>query len=178
MAFGFAAIPALASDNPAAHQHGHADLQIAIENERIDLLLLSPAYNLTGFEHKPRTDEQRQSVQSLESWAAETPLINTRGGACSLTSSATHISWGTMDNDHGHDHGHKHHDKHAQRTAHADVEITQSLNCPGLSEGTRLETSLMPRFPDLEHLNVQWVGPQGQGATRLSPANTQFQLNR
>lgn len=186
LVLSLAAVPALATDNPAAHQHGHAELQIAVDQDRIDLVLLSPAYNLIGFEHKPRTDEQHQRVKAVQNWAAETPLITTENADCTMTSSAMHASWGETgghqhhhEHQHGHDkHKHGHGDDHAQHSAHADVEITQSLNCPGLSELSRLETSLMTRFPELAHLNVQWVGPQGQGAVRLSPGNSQFRLGR
>lgn len=82
LSLSLAAWPVLASDNPGAHQHGHADLQMAIDNERVDLLLLSPAYNLIGFEHKPRTDEQQQRVNDTEQWASETAMINTVAGNC------------------------------------------------------------------------------------------------
>ncbi|KPQ29789.1 MAG: Protein of unknown function (DUF2796) [Marinobacter excellens HL-55] len=183
LASSLAAMPSLASDNPSAHQHGHADLQIAVDNERIDLLLLSPAYNLIGFEHKPRTDEQRQRVQAVESWSAETALINTPAGACTINSTALNASWGDSNDhkphhDHKHAHDHEHGEDHASNSPHTDVEITQSLSCPGLSANTQLETTLMTQFPEMEYLNVQWVGPQGQGAVRLTPAQARFQLNR
>lgn len=185
LSLSLAAWPVLASDNPGAHQHGHADLQMAIDNERVDLLLLSPAYNLIGFEHKPRTDEQRQRVNDTEQWVSETAMINTVAGNCTLVSSAMHVGWGEAKGDgHKHDHGHSHSHSHSHNhdndhdSGHADIEITQTLNCPGLSESAQFETGLMARFPELEHLNVQWVGPQGQGATRLSPGTTQFRLSR
>ncbi|MET4025571.1 hypothetical protein ABIE59_001095 [Marinobacter sp. MBR-99] len=181
LSLSLAVWPVLASDNPGAHQHGHADLQMAIDNERVDLLLLSPAYNLIGFEHKPRTDEQRQRLNDTEQWASGTAMINTMAGNCTLVSSAMHVGWNeTKDDDHKHDHGHSHnhsHD-HDHNSGHADIEITQTLACPNLSASTQFETGLMARFPELENLNVQWVGPQGQGATRLSPGNIQFRLNR
>lgn len=183
LSLSLAVWPVLAADNPGAHQHGHADLQMAIENERVDLLLLSPAYNLIGFEHKPRTDEQRQRVNDTEQWASETALINTVDGSCTLVSSAMHVSWGEAKgddhkHDHGHSHSHSHDHDHDHDSGHADIEITQTLNCPILSESAQFDTGLMARFPELQHLNVQWVGPQGQGATRLSPDTTQFRLNR
>lgn len=181
LSLSLATLPVLAADNPGAHQHGHADLQMAIENERVDLLLLSPAYNLIGFEHKPRTEEQRKRVQDAEQWASENTLVNTVDGSCTLVSSAMHAGWKeAKDNEHKHDHGHSHsHDHdHDHDSGHADIEITQTLNCPNLSESAQFETGLMARFPELQHLNVQWVGPLGQGATRLSPGNIQFRLTR
>ncbi|MCL6416300.1 DUF2796 domain-containing protein [Aestuariirhabdus sp. Z084] len=49
----------------AAHEHGHADLKIALEGKELEVQLVSPAYNLLGFEHDPKTDQQRQQVAQL-----------------------------------------------------------------------------------------------------------------
>src|SRR5690554_4040508 len=38
-----APLPANAADNPGAHQHGHAELQIAIDTNTADVFLRSPA---------------------------------------------------------------------------------------------------------------------------------------
>lgn len=56
---------ALAADNPGAHEHGHARLQMAVEENRIDLMLNSPAYNLAGFEHGARTEAEKAGWRTL-----------------------------------------------------------------------------------------------------------------
>ena len=60
-----APLPASAADNPGAHQHGHAELQIAIDTNSADVFLRSPAYNLLGFEHQPRTKQQHQQLKKF-----------------------------------------------------------------------------------------------------------------
>lgn len=172
-ALALAALPAatLASDNPGSHQHGHAELQMAIEGERIDILLQSPAANLVGFEHSPETTEQHQKVMALTTWATQTPMINTSDLTCTVSSADVHAAWPPED-DHGHDRN------HSQPNGHADLEISQTLNCPGLVANAELETAVMTRFPAMEQLEMQWVSPQGQGGARLVHGQNRFTVRR
>jgi hypothetical protein len=175
-ALALATFPAatLASDNPGSHQHGHARLQMAIEGERIDVLLLSPAANLVGFEHAPKTDEQHGKLEELGTWASQTPLINTASGSCTVNQADVHSTWPAGDEDKDeHDHGHDH-----QQEGHADIEISQILACPGLSADGELETTVMVRFPAMEQLDVQWVSPQNQGGIRLTNGQSSFTVRR
>ena len=158
----------LAAGNPGSHQHGHAELQVAIEDQHIDLFLLSPAANLVGFEHSPETTAQQQTWADLKAWAEQTPLVNTASGTCSVVITDVHATW-PAPNQHQHDHSHD---------SHADVEISQSLTCSGLSIDSDMETPLITRFPTLKQLQVQWVSPRGQGSHRLSPKHTRFRFDR
>ena len=63
-----APLTAGAANNPSAHQHGHAELQVAIDGNTADVFVRSPAYNLLGFEHEPRTEQQHQQLADLEPW--------------------------------------------------------------------------------------------------------------
>ncbi|GHD43339.1 Protein of unknown function [Marinobacter persicus] len=161
---------AAAQDNPAGHQHGRAELQLSIEETRIDAFLLSPAANLVGFEHAPETDEQKQALADLQRWAETRPMVNTPEGHCRVESAEVYASWPKKAGDRGHDH----HD-HESHGGHADIEISQSLDCPGL--GKELETPLTARFPAMEHLDVQWVGLYGQGSRQLGPGRNQLILD-
>ncbi|MBJ6136775.1 ZrgA family zinc uptake protein [Marinobacter litoralis] len=169
-ALGFHCVPALAQQNLQAHQHGRAELQLAIAGEQIDLLLLTPAYNLVGFEHPPRSTEQHQTVDSATAWLERTALVNTDKQQCAPMQSDVQTSWNDEHTEH-HDHGHDH-------AGHSDIEITQRLHCPGLTDATELETGLFGRFPGLEQLNTQWVGPNGQNAARLTPGEHRFKIAR
>ena len=82
--FMLAPTASFASENPGAHQHGHAELQLAIEGERVDLIFTSPAYNLLGFEHRARTGEQAALVTTTTHWLTTTPLVSTTSGGCSV----------------------------------------------------------------------------------------------
>jgi len=167
LCLSLAMLPAMASENPGAHVHGHANLQLAVEGQRIDLMLISPAYNLFGFEHQPANSRQEQLVQKAEVWAATIPAVNTDNPGCSLVAGSLYTSWNQKhhDNDNN-DHDHEQHNSN-QVPSHSDIELNQTLDCPGLTKADRLETPLMERFPGLKHLDVQWATPGGQGGARL-----------
>jgi len=170
---------AMAADNLAAHQHGQAQLQLAVSGDRIEAILLSPAHNLLGFEHEPRTDEQRETVTQVNRWLRNTPLANTEDGSCSVHSASVHHGE-PSDHDTGHDHDSDHHDEHGhhhdEHSGHSDFEVTQVLDCPDLDAAGTLTSPLMAQFPNLQLLDIVWVGPAGQGAVRLDHGDKNFTL--
>ncbi|WP_296935099.1 DUF2796 domain-containing protein [uncultured Marinobacter sp.] len=161
-----------ASDNPGAHQHGHAELQLAQEGKQIDLIFTSPAYNLLGFEYRARSDEQKALVEQVTNWLGQTPLADTREGSCTVMNAVVHHQAGS--DDHGHNDGHDH--DHPNESSHSDFEVTQTLNCSGLQASQSLVTPLTTRFSGIEHLGIQWVWSEGQGSTQLGHGESTFEL--
>jgi hypothetical protein len=185
-----------ASDNPGAHQHGHAELQLAIEGNQIDLIFTSPAYNLLGFEHRARTDAQKDLVADTTSWLGETPLVTTAGGNCTVMNAVVNHQLESDGHDHHDEHRHNHHDSHDHHdehnhsdshdhdhghyhegeSSHSDVEVTQTLSCSNLDASETLSTPLTERFPEIEHLRIEWVWSGGQGSARLETGDKTFSL--
>lgn len=160
-------LAAVAADNPGAHQHGQARLQMALENDQIDLMFISPAYNLAGFEHQARTEQQRQRLTEIRQWLETTPLINTDAGHCRVRSASVEL--GGKDEHGTHEHGqheHGHHD--GDQASHRDYQVSQQLSCEGITGDSAFSSVLPDRFPELEALTVEWVGPAGQGKAQLS----------
>jgi hypothetical protein len=59
---------AVAAEEPTqlqAHVHGVTKLEIAKDAEAFELSLISPAYNLVGFEHKPGSELQKRRVSAV-----------------------------------------------------------------------------------------------------------------
>jgi uncharacterized protein DUF2796 len=185
---------ALAADNPGAHQHGHAALQLAIENNRMELIFTSPAYNLAGFEHEARTDGEKQQLANIRQWLETTPLINMESATCTLTSATVSLGGETGAHDehdhhneheahagHGHDHKEEHHEAHeehhGEETTHRDYEVTQQLACDSLEPDVRLTSPLPARFPQLEELEIEWVSASGQGSSLITPTNRTFRVS-
>ena len=160
--------PVTASDNPGAHQHGHAELQLAVDGNQIDLIFTSPAYNLLGFEHRARTDEQKALVTQTTAWLGETPLVDTPEASCTVMNAVVHHQAGGDDHGHGHSHDHK------DESSHSDFEVSQTLSCSRLDASEALSTPLTERFPEIEHLSVEWVWSGDQGSARLEHGETSF----
>lgn len=62
-----AAAPAVAHGphEHAAHEHGAARLDVAVEGSTVEISLESPLANALPFEHAPRNAAQRQAVQNM-----------------------------------------------------------------------------------------------------------------
>ncbi|WP_404365142.1 DUF2796 domain-containing protein [Marinobacter sp.] len=180
--------PALAADNPAAHSHGEAGMQVAIEGHTLDLMFQSPAYNLIGFEHEPKNDRQRQAVRDAREWLESRPLVDTETPSCRVREASITDSFGKGD---AHDHhaGHKehddeaenkhhgHHDDHQSET-HSEFSVIQTLHCDGLADSRTLTAPLMDHFPAIEALRLEWVSSVSQGSARLEPGDTDFRISQ
>lgn len=119
-------LPIQAADNPGVHSHGQAQLQVAVEPPRIDLMLVSPAANLVGFEHQPRTEAQNQAIESARDWLGSNPLVNSAGG-CRLVEAKVSDGFdmagqkpGTEHHQGGHKDHHKEHHKEHHKGHHKD----------------------------------------------------------
>ena len=45
------------------HQHGVGQLNVAIQGDHVEIELETPGADIVGFEHPPRTAEQKKAVQ-------------------------------------------------------------------------------------------------------------------
>lgn len=169
---------AIAADNPGAHEHGRAQLQIALEKDQIDLIFTSPAYNLAGFEHEARNENERNWLTEISHWLEQTPLVSPESGACRVTAASVQLGGKTAyhddDDHHHHDHGHD----HDHESTHRDYEVTQQLSCSETDSGDAFTSPLPGRFPELETLTVEWVGPSGQGSAVMTSSDESFNLSK
>jgi hypothetical protein len=84
------ALPVTARGAEHAHVHGAVNLNVAVEGNRVTLLLEAPLDSLVGFEHAPRTAEQKQAVQRMfERFNTPQSLFGFAPAAqCTLTSAS------------------------------------------------------------------------------------------
>ena len=166
---------AFGADNPGAHQHGHSQLQVAVEGDRLDLIFTSPAQNLAGFERDARTPEEEARLETIRKWLETNPLIDTASASCSVIDAVARQSG--SDGDQQHQEHHHDHDDHKDE-GHREYEISQQLNCQDLTAEDRFNAVVMAQFPGIEVLSVQWVSEEGQGSVRLEGSQTGFSLQR
>ncbi len=158
---------ALAAGAPAwahkAHQHGVAELDVAVEPARIVIELRTPLDNLLGFERAPRTDAERQrvdaAVASLRDGA--TLWVIAAAAGCTLDSvdlKAPVLGLGGEAAEH--------------KGEHADLQARWDFACRDAARAGFVEHGLFTAFARLSRLEVQSVTPRGQmKATLRKPAN-------
>ena len=108
----------------AAHVHGVATGNVALDDTDLRLELEIPGINLIGFEHAPRTDEEQAALdEALEFLRAADWLRADPEGACELASISAHThgfsdNGAEYDREHDHEHGHEHGHEEAHDHGH------------------------------------------------------------
>ncbi len=160
--FPFLLTSALSTPVVAAgvHEHGRADLEIAVEAGQLDIRLAGPLDSFVGFEHRPRNDAQRATPEAARATlAAPGWLVEpTADAGCRLA--AAEVS--ELPSDHDDD--------------HAELAVAWRYACASPDALTGLTVRLGTRFPRLERLDAVFVGPAGQGAITLSGGRGRIDL--
>lgn len=184
-----------------AHVHGIGSLNLAMEGKEVHLELDSPAANIVGFEHAPTNEGERQTLkQAIATLQDGGRLFRfSEAAGCRLVNAeidtplAEHHQDGEAhhhaddhhaddrhadDHDHGHekskreDHSHEDHEQDAGHDeTHSDITAEYRFNCQNPENLQALDVDLFKAFPATERLNVQYVGPRGQGAVTLTASN-------
>ena len=76
----------------------------------------------------------------------------------------------------GEEHGHDEHEEHAGEGTHSDIVASYVYLCDDPSALDVMATTLFETFEGFEEIDVQLVGPGGQGAAELTPGNAAIAL--
>lgn len=172
-----------------AHEHGQSALDIAIEGNRVAMVLRAPGFDIVGFEYEAATAEDRAALDAgIAALSAPLSLfVVPQAAGCS----AVLVRAGLVeehDHDHaeaGHDHAEADHDHdghdHAEDAAHAEEEAhaehtefqaRYTLDCADPSAIDRIEFAFFERFPNAQEVDVQLItdkGATGLEVTRAAP---------
>ncbi len=147
----------------AAHEHGAAQLNVALEGQRLELALKSPAMNLVGFEHAAVSSSDKAAVARAQQ-QLQTPLALfgiAAAAGCVITSQELHSPLFEA-----------HAEEHAEHGAeHSDIDANYVLTCSHPQALAAIDLSeLFKRFPATDKIQVQLIGPNGQQGAELSAA--------
>lgn len=153
------------SPSLSAHVHGEAQLMIAIEGQRLEIQLVSPAANILGFEHAPENDDQVEQIHHAENILANAnALFEFRGADCSSTSSSVEIPYELHATEEHHSHNEHGSDAHE---SHTEIIANYIFECD--SDGLdQIQIKFLTEFPAIETFDAQWITSTKQGAQELS----------
>lgn len=183
-----------------AHVHGIAEMDVAALGETVEIELRSPAMNLVGFEHEPRSDEERErSRTTLASLRDGESLFAFDGADCRQDEVRARWLHEPRDHEHGHDAGqdqdeaHGHEDDHGHEEerhdhardderghdddtgdAHADIHAHYHFDCDRAPSAIGL--GLFERFPATGEIRSRFITDSAQGARVLTPASPTLAL--
>jgi hypothetical protein len=126
---------------PPSHEHGVANLIVAVQGQRLAFTFSSPAVNLTGFERAPQSDTEQRTASYAKGQLQQAPrlFITSPGANCRLF--ASKVDEPAWDGDA------EHHDYRAryvfqcgqpQRLQSIDVQLANQL-----APGTKLQTQVL-----------------------------------
>jgi hypothetical protein len=152
----------------AAHEHGAAQLNAALDGQTLELELRSPASNLVGFEHAAASAADRAKVAAAHDLLQEpVALFGLGAGDCTVAEQNLESPLFVTDE---HDH-HDHSQAPEHGGEHSEIHAHYRLQCQQPEALQRLDLSeLFKRFPATEKIQVQLIGPNGQQGAELSPA--------
>ena len=140
------------------HVHGAGSLDVSIDKGRISLALSLPLDATTGFEHAPKTPQERAALENTGKILndATTLFIPSPAAQCALKVATVTLPFAAEK-------------KEAANIEHADIEASYTFECANAAELKAIDTTLFKHFKRLYRLETQRVGPSGQGAPRLTP---------
>lgn len=156
----------------AAHVHGVATLNIALEGQQLEMHLESPMMNIVGFEYQPSSAADKQAVVEAERTLKDEQLIFalTPDAQCALSSISIDNDLAEQDQD-AHQHAAPAED-HADHQ-HSDIQASYMFNCTAPSKLNSIDLAgLFKAFPQTEKIRVQLITPSMQQGIELSPSQT------
>ena len=150
--------PTLPAHANKAHVHGEGKLEVVIDKGNITINLELPMDVAVGFERAPKNDKENAALTAAQTSLSETAVMFEPTAAANCTAQPAKIEMPVFDGKQGGD-------------AHADIDATYVFRCANPAALKSVETGIFKSFKRLYRIEVQRVGPAGQGAARLTPKN-------
>ncbi|WP_201349645.1 DUF2796 domain-containing protein [Neptunomonas japonica] len=164
-----------------AHEHGIAELNVAFEAKQLEIMFLSPAANLVGFEHPPETEQQEKLiVDAVHALKQGYDIIRLPKEAVCLLKEAdveqslleSHSSGHEEEHEHEKEHEHEEEHEHEKEheSGHSDFTVHYQFVCSKPEMLTGFTTGLFEQFPMIESIRYKMVSHEGQQGGELLPS--------
>lgn len=175
---GLAAGPATAQ-NLDAHEHGRGTLNIVLDGKRLTLELEAPADDITGFEHRPETAEEKAKLDAALALLGDPAKLFALPAEAGCIHAGGKTETGLRQEHDGHadktrdGHGHNEHKEHDE-DGHAEFHVHHDFDCTNPGALGYLEVKLFAAFPSFHEIDVQYIVGAKQGAAELEHARTRI----
>lgn len=143
-----------------AHEHGHAKLNVVVDQAEVHIEFHVPAMNLVGFEHTPETPEQKEAiagaVEQLEQ--ADTLFEVDEAADCNFSAVTA-----------------EHHEPE-EGGEHSEFEASYTLECAKPEKLTQLAVPLFDVLEGMEEIEVQLVTPSLQTMVEVTESEKTIPL--
>ena len=174
-----------------AHVHGEAELNIVFEGQKLLVELESPSFNLVGFEHEPKTLEQKnlvkKTIELLENFKSVANL--SEEASCNIIDTKVSTSMKGVEEGLGEHHEDEHHEdehhedehhedehQHSEKEIHSEFFATYFLTCTRPENLKSIELKLFSTFSLIEEVDVQMISQGRQDFAELNSENPNLNL--
>jgi Protein of unknown function (DUF2796) len=152
------AAPAATLQAHTAHEHGKAEIRLAIDNNKMVLVFQTPQDSVTGFERAPKGESElakaKAAVEILKA-GSKLFVINPEASCVfketSLVAPNLVISTGA-----------------GKASDHSDVEASYNLECANPTKLSSITVKAFDTFKSVKVIQVQFVGAKKQKSVRLT----------
>jgi hypothetical protein len=170
----------------AAHEHGVAHLNVALDGDHLYIEFSSPAANIVGFEHHPRTQKQKAAVADALKKLAQgktlfllSPESSSQMVAADVHTDIEHHADAHEKTGHTGEDAHHHAEKEThehtgehheadENERHSDFKATYHFVCKKPKKLSKIAVRLFNIFPGIEHIQVQLLAGTKQTAMELT----------
>lgn len=165
-------IMALADDHQhslEAHVHGVATLNIALENQQLELQFASPAMNIVGFEYQPKSNADQQTVAAAQSSLHNAAALFALSSAAQCTLTSVDIESDLLETADEDEHAESHDAEHQ----HSEINAHYHYHCATPAALNSIDLAgFFKQFPRTEHIQVQLITADQQQGVELSHKHT------
>ncbi|MCJ1884588.1 DUF2796 domain-containing protein [Pseudomonas sp. LA21] len=158
------------------HEHGVAQLNVALDGKTLELEMDSPAMNFVGFEHAATSDADKATVAAVQAQLKQPLQLLALPASAQCSVQSVELSsplFGDApkaEEDHDHEHADGDHDEH-EGHQHADIDAHYQLTCAQPQDLAGVDFApLFKRFPATQKIQVQLISPNGQKGAELTAA--------
>ena len=143
-----------------AHEHGVAALEVAVDGPRLALQFRSPAMNLLGFEHAPRSAQDNAAVSRALGWLRDPAALfqpSTEAGCRVVESEVLPPDW-------------------KQSSEHSEFAASYEFACERPAALQHIDVRLLQHLSAGMKIEAQVVTPAGQHSADLSRSSARLSV--
>lgn len=137
------------------HQHGHASVELTIDDGRLTVALRAPLDTLVGFERKPRGQAEHKAVTLMAKRLRDGAAMVQPSLEAACVQGAVRVQAPALE---GAEAGQE----------HAELQASWMFDCLQPAGLARVDLGLFNAFSRLQAIEVQVVGPAGQNKVTLT----------
>jgi hypothetical protein len=147
------------------HEHGSATVNIAVQDATLEIALHSPAINVIGFEHAPRSPEEKDALaKANRAFGSPQGLFSIPASAACESTDVTLVPIIYE------------HDGDQPNAVHADYDVSYRFHCAHTDQLGWIDIRLFEQMKGMRKIVASVVTAALQAQTLLTPDNTRVHL--